>query len=117
MKRWIAALAALLLLVGGCGKLRDQVTDYDALVKETLAREYAFTGKMTYDGTQAEAKFTKTGAADITAEFSAPEALSGLVVKWGILAVCLCISLDNVIKFFFGMHRLRSGAWIRDVTV
>ncbi len=80
MKRWIAALAALLLLVGGCGKLRDQVTDYDALVKETLAREYAFTGKMTYDGTQAEAKFTKTGAADITAEFSAPEALSGLVV-------------------------------------
>lgn len=44
-------------------------------------------------------------------------ALSGLVFKWGILAVCLCISLDNVIKFFFGMHRLRSGAWIRDVTV
>ena len=44
-------------------------------------------------------------------------ALSGLVFKWGILAVCLCMSLDNVIKFFFGVSRLRSGAWIRDVTV
>ncbi len=44
-------------------------------------------------------------------------ALSGLVFQWGILAVCLCISLDNVIKFFFGVARLRSGVWIRDVTV
>ena len=80
MKGWIAALAALLLLLGGCGKLGGQSEDYDALVKETLAREYSFTGKMTYDGTEAEAKFVKTGVSDITAEFSAPEALAGLTV-------------------------------------
>ena len=43
-------------------------------------------------------------------------ALAGLVFHWGILVVYLCISLENVVKFFFGMARLRSGAWIRDVT-
>lgn len=80
MKGWMAALAALLLLLGGCGRLREQMTDYEAQVKETLAREYTFTGKMTYDGTEAEARFVKTGVSDITAEFSAPEALAGLVV-------------------------------------
>ncbi|MCI8653216.1 MAG: hypothetical protein HFF11_05950 [Angelakisella sp.] len=80
MKRWMGALMALLMLLGGCGTLWEQTTDYDALVKETLAREYTFTGKMTYDGTQAEAFFTKTGESDVTAEFSAPEALKGLTV-------------------------------------
>lgn len=80
MKRWIAVLAAVLVLLAGCAKLREQTTDYDALVKETLAREYTFTAQMTYDGTEAEAQVTKTGAADIAAEFSAPEALSGLTV-------------------------------------
>lgn len=44
-------------------------------------------------------------------------ALSGLVLRWGILAVELSIAMENVVKFFFGVHRLRSGAWIRDVTV
>ncbi len=43
-------------------------------------------------------------------------ALAGLVFHWGILVVYLCISLENVVKFFFGMARLKSGAWIRDVT-
>ncbi len=43
-------------------------------------------------------------------------ALSGLVFHWGILAVYLCIDLENVVKLFFGVHRLRSGKWIRDVT-
>jgi len=43
-------------------------------------------------------------------------ALSGLVFQWGILPVYLCISLENVVKFFTGTARLRSGAWIRDVT-
>ncbi len=43
-------------------------------------------------------------------------ALAGLVLQWGILPVYLCISLDNVIKFFIGVWRLRSGEWIRDVT-
>ena len=47
MKRWMGALMALLMLLGGCGTLWEQTTDYDALVKETLAREYTFTGKMT----------------------------------------------------------------------
>ena len=43
-------------------------------------------------------------------------ALAGLVFHWGILPVYLCISLDNVVKLVFGVRRLRSGKWIRDVT-
>ncbi len=43
-------------------------------------------------------------------------ALSGLVFQWGILAVYLCISLDNVVKLILGVWRLRSGKWIRDLT-
>lgn len=42
--------------------------------------------------------------------------LSGLVFRWGIFMVYLCISLDNVVKFFLGTWRLRSGKWVRDVT-
>ncbi len=44
-------------------------------------------------------------------------ALSGLVFKVGILWVELSIAMENVVKFFFGVARLRSGKWIRDVTV
>lgn len=44
-------------------------------------------------------------------------ALAGLVFHWGIVPVYLCLSLDNVVKLFLGLHRLRSGEWIRDVTV
>lgn len=43
--------------------------------------------------------------------------LAGIVFRWGILPVYLCVTLENVVKFFLGMWRLRSGAWIRDVTV
>jgi len=43
-------------------------------------------------------------------------ALAGLVFQWGILPVYLCISMENVIKCLFGVARLRSGKWIRDVT-
>lgn len=43
-------------------------------------------------------------------------ALAGLVFHWGILPVYLCISLDNVVKLFLGVWRLRSGVWIRDIT-
>ena len=44
-------------------------------------------------------------------------ALAGLVFHQSILVVYLCISLENVVKFFLGVARLRSGDWIRDVTV
>lgn len=43
-------------------------------------------------------------------------ALAGLVLHWGIVPVYLCLSLDNVVKLFLGVYRLRSGKWIRDVT-
>ncbi len=43
-------------------------------------------------------------------------ALMGLVFRRGILVVCLCITLEQIIKFFTGVSRLRSGTWIRDVT-
>ena len=81
MKRWIAALGAALALLGGCAGIGGgKTTDYDALVRETLAREYTFTAEMTYDGTEAKAFIAKTGVADIQAEFSAPSSLEGLVV-------------------------------------
>lgn len=44
-------------------------------------------------------------------------AFFGLVLRWDILIVQISIAMENVVKFFFGVHRLRSGAWIRDVTV
>ena len=43
-------------------------------------------------------------------------ALAGLVFQWGILAVYLCMALDNVVKAPLGVHRLRSGKWIRNLT-
>ena len=43
-------------------------------------------------------------------------ALAGLVFQWGILAVYLCMALDNVVKALLGVHRLRSGKWIRNLT-
>lgn len=44
-------------------------------------------------------------------------ALAGLVFKWGVFWVYVCISLDQAVKFFFGLWRLRSGEWINDLTV
>ena len=44
-------------------------------------------------------------------------ALFGLVLKWGVFWVYVGISLDQLVKFFFGIWRLRSGAWINDLTV
>ena len=44
-------------------------------------------------------------------------AFFGLVLRWDILVVQLGIAMENVVKFFLGVARLRSGAWIRDVTV
>lgn len=43
-------------------------------------------------------------------------ALSGLVVKAGILWVYLSIEMENVTKFFLGVFRFRSSNWIHDVT-
>jgi len=43
-------------------------------------------------------------------------ALCGLVWKLGIFWVALCISLEQVVKAFVGVARLRSGRWIRDLT-
>ncbi len=43
-------------------------------------------------------------------------AFFGLVLKLDIFWVYLSISLENVVKFFIGLWRFRSGAWIHDVT-
>ena len=43
-------------------------------------------------------------------------ALTGLVLHQGILVVCLCIALENVVKFILSVRRFRSGLWIHDVT-
>ncbi|MEG1720663.1 MAG: MATE family efflux transporter, partial [Pseudoflavonifractor sp.] len=50
--------------------------------------------------------------------FSVPlSAIFGLVLHTDIFWVYLCISLENVVKFFLGVHRFRSHLWIHDVTL
>ena len=44
-------------------------------------------------------------------------ALVGLVFRWGIFWVYVSMSLDQIAKFVLGVIRLRSGAWINDLTV
>lgn len=75
-----AVLAALLLLLAGCRGIGRPAVDYDALVRETLAREYTMTADIAYGGTGAVVTLTKTGEADLEAVFSAPEVLAGLTV-------------------------------------
>lgn len=43
-------------------------------------------------------------------------ALCGLVWELGIVWVYLVMTLENVVKVFWGYSRYRSGLWIRDVT-
>ncbi|MEG0036427.1 MAG: MATE family efflux transporter, partial [Oscillospiraceae bacterium] len=43
-------------------------------------------------------------------------AICGLVFKLDILWVYLALALENVVKFFFGLHRFRSKKWINDLT-
>lgn len=44
-------------------------------------------------------------------------ALFGLVLGWGVVWVYVAIALDQLVKFLVGIWRLRSGAWINDVTL
>ena len=43
-------------------------------------------------------------------------ALAGLVLRLDIFWVYLCVPSESIVKFFIGLHRLRSGRWINDVT-
>lgn len=43
-------------------------------------------------------------------------AVVGLVIKADILWVYIALSLENVVKFFIGVRRFRSRAWIHDLT-
>jgi putative MATE family efflux protein len=43
-------------------------------------------------------------------------ALFGLALKWDILWVYIGISMENTIKFGLGLVRLKSRAWINDIT-
>ena len=42
--------------------------------------------------------------------------LCGWVLKLDILFVYLAMSLEQIVKCGFGIGRLRSGRWIRDIT-
>lgn len=42
--------------------------------------------------------------------------LAGPVFQMGIFWVYMAIQLEEAVKFFAGLHRLRSGRWVRDVT-
>lgn len=81
MKRMAAVLAAMgLALLGGCDKLQEQMTDYDRLVRDTLAREYSFTADVAYSGTEATVYVVKTGVGDLQVDFLAPASMEGLSV-------------------------------------
>ncbi len=41
---------------------------------------------------------------------------SGLVLRLSVFWVYLAFPGEQVVKFFFGVHRLRSGKWVRDLT-
>lgn len=43
--------------------------------------------------------------------------LSGLVLHWPVPVIYICMKLDSPIKTILGMLRVRSGQWIRSVTV
>lgn len=43
-------------------------------------------------------------------------ALFGLSLKWGIFWVYMGIAMENLVKFLMGLSRLRSRAWINDIT-
>lgn len=43
-------------------------------------------------------------------------ALCGLVLKTTVFWVYLAFPLEQIVKFFVGIHRLRSGRWVRDLT-
>lgn len=43
-------------------------------------------------------------------------ALFGLGLKWGIFWVYVGICMENVVKFGFGLSRLRSRVWVNDIT-
>lgn len=43
-------------------------------------------------------------------------ALCGLVVKTTVFWVYLAFPLEQAVKFFVGIRRLRSGKWVRDLT-
>ena len=81
--RMIPLLLAAAMALGGCGKVKERMTDYDSLVKESLGRAYSFTAEFAYDGGTAAAQVTKTGEADVRLDFTAPETLDGLSVSAG----------------------------------
>ena len=42
--------------------------------------------------------------------------LCGIVLKTGIFWVYLMMLMEQIVKVFFGLHRVRSDGWIRDLT-
>lgn len=54
------------------------MTDYDQLVRETLARDYSFTAEAAYNGADATIYVVKTGEGSLQVDFLAPAALEQL---------------------------------------
>lgn len=43
--------------------------------------------------------------------------LAGLVLHWPVPLVYICLKLDSPVKTILSLHRIKSGKWIRNVTV
>ena len=42
--------------------------------------------------------------------------ICGILLKTGITVVCIAMASEQIVKIFFGVHRVRSRGWVRDLT-
>lgn len=73
------ALLLAVLVLGGCSNTPLVKTDYQKLVGDTLAKNYAFDAKVEWQEEDAVIKVEKTGPEEMKVTFLEPEALKDLV--------------------------------------
>ena len=84
LKRCTALFCCLFcILCAGCSSVRDAATDYGALARETLAKNYSFKAHIAWEDMTADADLAKSSPTDIQVDFTAPETLEGLSAVFG----------------------------------
>lgn len=83
MKKIAACLAAMMLLLAGCGStsVTTQEKNYTEDVKKVLSGNYSFTADFAYEELTGSAKVTKNSAENLTAELLAPDSVNGMVMQ------------------------------------